>query len=87
MQNRHQFRVRMRIKNQARYRFANWQLWPLAVTVLRTGLIFTKGHPFQGYSGIPSMNIDVFAFGYPAGYRQFSSQGGEICTAPNASRP
>jgi len=35
-------------ENKLIHRFANWQLWPLAVTVLRTGLIFTRGHPWQG---------------------------------------
>lgn len=29
-------------------RFANQQLWPRAVTVLRTGLITTRGHPLHG---------------------------------------
>lgn len=43
-------------------RFANWPLWPLAVTVLRTGLIFTKGHPFQGPGGGLCEFIGVFQF-------------------------
>ncbi len=47
MQNPHQFQSKIRIRNEARSRFANWLWWPLAVTVLCTGLIFTKGHPFQ----------------------------------------
>jgi len=43
-------------------RFANWQLWPLAVTVLRTGLILTKGHPFQVAVQLPSVFIGVSDF-------------------------
>jgi len=49
------------------YRFANWQLWPLAVTVLRTGLIFTKGHPFQVAVQLPSVFIGISHFWLPAG--------------------
>ncbi len=49
------------------HRFANWQLWPLAVTVLRTGLIFTKGHPFQVAVQLPSVFIGVSDFWLLAG--------------------
>jgi hypothetical protein len=81
MRNRIQFRVRMRIINQLMCRFANRQLWPLAVTVLRTGLITTTGHPFQGYGGILCENIGVSLLRYPAGYRRFGVNGGPKCTA------
>jgi len=67
MQERDQLGVRMQIKNQARFRFANWQLWPLAVTVLRTGLIFTRGHPFQVAVQLPSVFIGVPHTSLPAG--------------------
>jgi hypothetical protein len=48
-------------------RFANWLLWPLAVTVLRTGLIFTKGHPFQVAGQLRTVFIGVFHYWLPAG--------------------
>ena len=62
MQNHGWFRVGIHIRDRVMCRFANWQLWPLAVTVLRTGLIFTKGHPFQGPGGGLCNFIDVFEF-------------------------
>lgn len=78
MQSRTQFRVRKHIRNQVMCRFVNWQWWPLAVTVLRTGLIMTTGHPFQGYSGILCKNTAVSRFEYPAGYHDFGIEGGEF---------
>jgi hypothetical protein len=50
-------RVTVHIKNQLRFRFANWQLWPLAATVLRTGLILTTGHPLQVHGRIPCVFV------------------------------
>ena len=52
MQNRSQFRVRMRIRNQLRCRSANQQVWLLAVMMLRIPIVITKGHPFQAYGCI-----------------------------------
>lgn len=52
MQHHQQFCLRFRIANPVKSRSANWQLWPLAVTVLRTGLISTKGHPLQDPLGL-----------------------------------
>jgi hypothetical protein len=65
MQNYGWFRVGIHIRDRIMCRFANWQLWPLAVTVLRTGLILTRGHPFQGSVEIPSEFIGFRAFRYP----------------------
>jgi hypothetical protein len=59
MQNHPQFRVKINITDTVTIRFAPWQLWPLAVTVLRTGLIFTTGHPFQVAVQLPSVFIGV----------------------------
>ena len=62
MQIHGQFRVRMRIANQLMCRFANQQLWPLAVLMLRIPLVITTGHPFQVAVGLPPVFIHFFAF-------------------------
>jgi hypothetical protein len=66
--------------------YANRLEWSLAVTVLRTGLTTTTGHPFQGYGGILGENIGVSRFRYPAGYHDFGITGGRNCTAQIAER-
>jgi hypothetical protein len=75
MQDNSQFRVRIHITNRLMCRFANRQLWPLAVLMLRIPRVMTTGHPFQGYSGIPCANIGFFECGYPARYPRFCTQG------------
>jgi hypothetical protein len=62
MQRHQQLCCGFRVRSSVRSRFATWQLWPLAVTVLRSGLIFTKGHPFQGPGGRLCEFIGVFEF-------------------------
>lgn len=67
MQNQGLFRVKIQMRNRVMCRFANWRLWPLAVTVLRTGLIFTRGHPFQVAVQLPSVFIGVPHTSLPPG--------------------
>jgi hypothetical protein len=62
MRNPPQFRVRMRSRNQLRSRFANHQLWPPAVMMLRIPIVITTGHPFQVAVGLPPVFIDFFTF-------------------------
>jgi hypothetical protein len=64
-----EFRVRIYITNQLRCRFANQQLWPLAVLMLRIPRVITKGHPFQVAVQLPTVFIDVFQFWLLAGNR------------------
>jgi hypothetical protein len=51
MQKESQFRCGIRTRNQFGKRIAQWLWWPLAVTMLRIGCIFTRGHPLQVYAG------------------------------------
>ena len=46
-----QSRIEFRSKDSDIYASFSLQLWPLAVTVLRTGWILTTGHPLQVNSG------------------------------------
>ena len=57
-----EFRVRLRITNRLMCRFANRQLWPLAVLMLRIPRVITTGHPFQVAVGLPPVFIDFFIF-------------------------
>jgi hypothetical protein len=63
MQRHQQLCCGFRVRSSVRSRFATWQLWPLAVTVLRSGLIFTKGHPFQGPGGAYANSLVFLSLG------------------------
>jgi hypothetical protein len=47
-------------RNKSKSTLLNWQCLPLAVTVLRTGLIFTRGHPLQVHAGVPGVFLEPF---------------------------
>jgi hypothetical protein len=66
MQNHGQFRVRMRIRNQLVCRFANRQLWPLAVMMLRIPIVITRGHPLQVNSGKHAESIRFYVAPFTA---------------------
>jgi hypothetical protein len=71
MQIRLQIGLEVPGRNKSKSPLLKWQYWPLAVTVLRTGCIFTTGHPLQVHAGVPGFFVGVYHFSCTAVHGSF----------------
>jgi hypothetical protein len=71
MQIRLQIGLEVPGRNKSKSPLLKWQYWHLVVTVLRTGCIFTKGHPFQVHVGVLLAFVGFSYSSCTAVYRPF----------------